>query len=233
MQALWLWRSNRRLCALPAAPLESALRRSIFRYALGVWSLVLIDSLLWRVEIAFLHGFVSPGAGAIFGVAAQLTQAAILLPCAAITALFPSFAGLSTRRDGSAGELYRNTTALVWAAILPFYFLATAGGLALLPVYGAKYGETLLLLPLVMMSRTMVVAACASSTLQAPPANSANCCASWPSARRSTSPATPSWCRTSGCGAPSPGPACSNPPSRWRLSGGRSGTLGAAFRCGG
>lgn len=165
LQAVWLWHSNRKLCAQPAASLDGQTRRSIFHYALGVWSLVLIDSLLWRVEIAFLHGFVSPGAAAIFGVTAQVTQAAILLPCAAITALFPSFAGLSARPDGAAGELYRNTTALVWAAIQPFYFLATAAGLALLLVYGAKYHETLLLLPLVMVSRTMVVAACASSTL--------------------------------------------------------------------
>jgi len=165
LQALWLWHSNRRLCSQPAAPLDGALCRSIVHYALGVWSLVLIDSLLWRVEIAFLHGFVSPEAAAIFGVTAQVTQAAILLPCAAITALFPSFAGLSARHDGAAGKLYRHTTALVWATIQPFYFLATAAGLALLLIYGTRYRETLLLLPLVMVSRTMVVAACASSTL--------------------------------------------------------------------
>ncbi len=165
LQSLWLWRSNRRLCRRPSAPIGPELLRSIFHYALGVWSLVLIDSLLWRIEIAFLHGFVSPQAAAIFGVTAQVTQAAILLPCAAITALFPSFAGLSARPDGAAGNLYRQTTALVWAAILPFFFLATAAGLALLLIYGTRYRETLALLPLVMVSRTLVVAACASSTL--------------------------------------------------------------------
>jgi O-antigen/teichoic acid export membrane protein len=165
LQALWLWRSNRQLCRRPAVALDRGLYRAIFHYALGVWSLVLIDSLLWRVEIAFLHSFVSPRAAAIFSVTTQVTQAAILLPCAAITALFPSFAGLSARRDGAAGQLYRQTAALVWTAILPFYYVATAAGLAMLLVYGARYHETLTLLPLVMVSRTMVVAACASSTL--------------------------------------------------------------------
>jgi O-antigen/teichoic acid export membrane protein len=166
LQALWLWCRNTAVRgSVPAAALDRGLRRAILQYALGVWSIALIDNLLWRVEIAFLHGFASARAAAIFNVTNQVTQAAVLLPCAAITALFPSFAGLSARRNGDTGTLYRTATTVIWAATLPFYFLATTGGRLLLLVYGARYRETLALLPLLMVGRTLVVAACASSTV--------------------------------------------------------------------
>jgi O-antigen/teichoic acid export membrane protein len=138
----------------------------ILRYAAAVWIIAVIDIAIWqRIEIAFLQHYTSSAAAGIFNLVTQITQACVLIPTVAISALFPTFAELDSRSVPCLKRAYKDIATLVWMFALPIYGLGVLFTPILLNRYGPTYATGCALIPYLMFSRTVGLLGALASTL--------------------------------------------------------------------
>jgi O-antigen/teichoic acid export membrane protein len=166
-QASWLTHRIGRSPQPPRVDSDSVPRAGpILRYAAAVWVIAVIDIAIWqRIEIAFLQHYTSSASAGIFNLVTQITQACVLIPTVAISALFPTFAELDSRSVPYLKRAYKDIATLVWPLALPVYGLGVLFTPILLNRYGPRYAIGYALIPYLMFGRTVGLLGALASTL--------------------------------------------------------------------